>query len=260
MRLLPALQLVLNQKKTIAIAVLTVLFASGIWGASQRRLRIGTEGIAIEGPEIAQTFYGELKGASHRYKIYADSAFRLYARVQVPGVADSNQDMSLLINYQSSPEDQPAVPITMITGQSLEWSSSFDLFSGENYLSGPTLSTGDPDKERGVEKKAGIYEIVVFSSDNYGKYILTTGDRHPLSLGETINTIRLLPQVKKFFAKSPLMLIFSIGGIFLLALSGALLTGAGLGLYKLTRVLIPIRKTQEEQYYKEPEETAEEKQ
>jgi hypothetical protein len=246
---------IFRNKKRLALAGAFVIVIAGLWSASGRQRRSVEEGVTIKNQEILQVFYSELNGSPHRYKIYADAPFRLYAGVLSPNTTEGERDFSILINYQSSPQDEPAVPIAMLDGKTFEWSSYFDLFDGEQYLKGPSLGTGAPEEIKGTEKNPGIYEIVVFSPDNYGKYVLLTGDKRsfsPKALGETLLAV---PQLKKsFFGRPIFTAIFSLDGILLLILAGAALGAGVFGLYKLVRRLKPARRTQEEQYLKEPEE------
>jgi len=89
----------------------------------------------------------------------------------------------------------------------VDWTYFFEEFGGDGYYQGPEF------KEE-VEK--GEYQIEVFSPDNQGKYVLAVGEKEEFPLDETINTLLLLPSLKKnFFNKPPLTAYFNLIGLFL---------------------------------------------
>ena len=76
-----------------------------------------------------------------------------------------------------------------------KWAKYYEEFAGDNYLKGP---------EKTIYLKAGDYTIKVGNPDNTGKYVLVVGQKEAWSVKEIINTLTVLPTLKKdFFETSP---------------------------------------------------------
>ncbi len=162
--------------------------------------------INIKDPEISQAFYAELKGSPTKYEIHSDIDFLLYVNLLVPDLASNRTDfvaIGMKVSHDGSTED-----IFILDGKDHYWEEFFEPFAGDNYLMGP---------EYEKEVPPGLYRIEISNSDNMGKYVLSIGKKEVFTFGEIINTIKVLPVLKKdFFEKSPLTAYFNIIGLFFL--------------------------------------------
>ena len=168
--------------------------------AHQPRI-VSQEKLQVENPEVSQAFYGELKGKPVSFEINSTKPFILYLNLLVPDLPGIEKDVSARV-YSGEEE------IFFLDGTNFNWVSFFEEFAGDNYFKGPEI-------EEEVEQ--GKYLVEVFSSDNQGKYVLAIGKKEEFPPGETVETIFLLPQLKKnFFNKSPFTAFFNLIGLFLL--------------------------------------------
>jgi len=132
---------------------------------------------------------------------------------------DINKDINVLIYKESGSGN---LPISLLDGANFNWTDFYEPFGGDNYYMGPEF-------EKDVE--SGKYLILVIASCrpglvdpassqclNRGKYSLAIGRQEKFPPKEILNTIFLLPQLKKdFFNKSPFTAYFNYIGIFLIA-------------------------------------------
>jgi len=185
----------------------------------------------LENPEVSQAFYGELKGQPDYYQIQADQPIRLYVGILVPDVEDISKDVSVEITREETHEHSGKEYYPhqedfyyLLDGENFKWQPYYEEFAGDDYFKGPELSAGEKDGlPQGVEVEAGKYNLKVFSPDNQGKYVLVVGEKEEFPPKEIINTLVILPRLKKFFDKSswqaltaPIILRFLILPIVLL--------------------------------------------
>lgn len=77
----------------------------------------------------------------------------------------------------------------------------FEPFGYDTYWKGP---------EYKVRVEAGIYDIIVSSKTNDGKYSLAIGEAENFDFREIMNALDLVPKIKRdFFDESPITFIFS---------------------------------------------------
>jgi len=92
-------------------------------------------------------------------------------------------------------------PLATLDGESFEWTKFFEPFGYDSYWMGPVFKEQVP---------AGNYEIIVTSRNNDSKYSLAVGEAELFDFKETMNAMRLVPQIKQdFFNESPIGFILS---------------------------------------------------
>lgn len=201
--------------------------------AHQPRI-VENNSIQVSNPETSQAFYGELKGAPDEFVINSDQDFRLYLGLLVPDLPGIKKDLSVQI-FQTLKGKETL--LTTLDGSKFNWTPYFEEFGGDNYFWGPEFSADD--SVRGVALKgrlvpAGRYRIKVYSPSNLGKYSLAVGDIEAFPMKESLNALKLVPQLKlKFFNEPWYRVIFSpFGGTFVW---GSFLLGSLFGfLWRLT--------------------------
>lgn len=173
-------------KKTLEITICVLfLLAGSVVFAHQPRL-VESNFTLVENPEVSQAFYGELKDEPDTYEIHTETQIRLYVGILVPDIENIGKDVSVEISKDNE-------FYYLLDGVNFEWQPYYEEFAGDNYFKGPEfLSDGEP----------GIYILKVFSPDNQGKYVLVVGEKEEFPLNEMLNTLVILPRLKKFFDKS----------------------------------------------------------
>jgi hypothetical protein len=208
------------------VALIVLMLSSMLWPgnpmqAHQPRLISGDQTVEIINPEISQAFYGTLRGEPDEYRITATKEFDLYLNILVPDLPNIRKDYTLQVFYQK--DDGQNVHLFELDGTQHNWTTFYEPFAGDNYFHGPESDKPLP---------AGIYTIKVSNPDNEGKYVLSVGRQETFTLAETIQMIRRLPELKRFFEKSPWTAYFNLVGLFML-LSALLLAAALYGLYRI---------------------------
>ncbi len=196
-------------KKSIIIAALLLTAIPGLALAHQPRITENRETIVTE-PEISKAYYAKLQGEPDTYRIKADSTFNLYVNILVPAI-DTQKDEQ---NKEVSAEIfKNGTKIATLNGQNFEWKKFYEPFGADTYWMGPEYKT---------TAEAGNYEIRVSSPKNNVTYSLATGEVEAFNFKETINSLKLIPQIKQtFFQTSPISFIMSplgLGMIFALYL------------------------------------------
>jgi len=164
----------------------------------------------IENPEISQAFYSELKGKPHYYEINSNETFNLYVGILVPAIENIDKDVSVKISYNNE-------FYKLLNASESEWPEFFEEFVGDLYYWGPELGANAAlETPRGIQVSPGTYTFEVFSEDNQGKYVFVVGEKEEFPLNEMLNSLVLMPKIKKFFNKSPLTAYFNRIGLFLL--------------------------------------------
>lgn len=171
-------------------AILLCLFFALPARAHQPRI-VGSQGtVEIKNPEVSQAFYGVLEGRAEYFKIESDKPFKLYLNLLVPDAPGAAKEVSAEVRMESGKS------LFFLDGAGAPWVKFHEDFANDDYLKGPELLS--------TEVPAGVYDIQVYSPNNTGKYVLAVGEIEKFPVGETLNTVFILPQLKaKFFDKSP---------------------------------------------------------
>jgi len=158
--------------------------------------------IIIDHPEISKAYYGELVGEPSLYELSSSDEFNLYVNVLSPDIKEASKDYSVSIYKDGN-------LFKTLDGLDYEWESFYEHFAGDNYFKGPELDY--------AKAPSGLYEIVISSPDNNGKYVLAVGKIEKFGIMDTIRTIFTLPNLKSsFFEKSILTSYSNYIGIFIL--------------------------------------------
>jgi len=158
--------------------------------------------VNIQNPEVSQAFYGILSGQEDVYQIISDTGFLLYVNLVVPNISGYTTDFTVDII-----EGNTAV-YTRLDGKAFMWTDFFEPFAGDAYFQWPSL-----------EKEVGpwTYTIRVANPGNQGKYSLAIGKIESFPLNETINTYKVLPELKMVFFNKPWYMAYrNIVGWFLM--------------------------------------------
>ena len=197
--------------KIILFTFAIVIFIFIPLAASAHQPRLATDNpIIISDPEISKAFYGTVVGDPIVYKISSDKPFHLYVNILVPDIAGQKKDVSAVIIKKGTPDETLAT----LDGTTFQWKKMFEEFGHDNYWQGPEYKN---------DVEAGNYEIRVFgpantslnsAPDNIRKYSLATGEIEKFDFKESVNALRLIPQIKRdFFEESPISFILSPFGI-----------------------------------------------
>ena len=172
--------------------------------------------IQIEDPEISKAYYAELTGKPDYYQIKSDKPFKLYLGILVPAIPNIDKDVSAEISLikkhghekdeEHFHEDEKEL-LYLLDGLNSNWTYFYEEYAGDEYYSGPELREGNEIvyHPQGLRVRERIYEIKIFSPDNRGKYILAVGQIEKFPLNEIAKTVFTMPQLKKYFEKSPLL-------------------------------------------------------
>jgi hypothetical protein len=195
--------------KIILLAFAIAVFIPLAVSAHQPRL-VTQNPTVITDPEISKAYYGQLPGGPAIYTISSDKPFHLYVNVLVPDIAGQKKDVSAVIVKKGTPDETLAT----LDGTTFEWKKMFEEFGHDNYWQGPEYKN---------EVSAGNYEIRVFgpantslnsAPNNIRKYSLATGEIEKFDFKESVNALKLIPQIKRdFFEESPISFILSPFGI-----------------------------------------------
>ena len=159
------------------------------------------EVIQVQNPEISQAFYGILSWQQDSYQIVVGTWFLLYVNIVVPDQEGQRTDFFVDVI------ESDAAIYTRLDGTKFEWTNFYEPFGGDAYLMGPSFEE---------QVWPGTYTIRVSNSDNQGKYSLAIGKIESFDLKETINTYKVMPDLKmQFFEKPWYMTYRSLVGAFL---------------------------------------------
>ncbi len=191
-------------KKTLLVFVLflSAFLLPNITFAHQPKI-VRDNPTIITSPEVSKAYYGMLRGEPAVYTIAADKPFALYIGVLVPYIAGQKKDVSAVILKEGK-------QIASLDGMNFEWVNYFEEFAHDTYWKGP---------EYKAQVDAGNYEIRITSSNNDSKYSLAIGEIETFDFKSSVNTVTLVPQIKKdFFNKNPTDFILSPVGLGLVAI------------------------------------------
>ncbi len=186
-----------HKKARIAAIMLLILVSvvlnSDTAFAHQPRL-VETEQIIVVDPTVSKAYYGTLSGSPHTYTVNTTQPFNLYVGIRMPYAEDSKKDVMAEIRKGSD-------IIQIIGGSDADWKSMFEFFGQSTYWDGG---------EYKAQVEAGTYTITVRSADNDSKYSLAIGEIEAFDARETVNALRLIPQLKSdFFNESPISFLKS---------------------------------------------------
>lgn len=160
----------------------------------------------ILNPEVSQAFYGQLSGSPDFYEIKSEKPFNFYFGLLVPDLPGQEKDFFARVVIKE--EDGTGRVIYVLDGSKFDWQPYFEKFTGDSYFKGP-------DWRQKLGK--GNYSITVWNPRNDGKYVLVVGEKELFPLSEIINTIRILPKIKKdFLGINPWTSFFNLTGLLLL--------------------------------------------
>jgi len=196
-------------KNLFALLMLALLTSGAL--AHQPTI-VGQENITIEKPEISRAFYAELTGQPRSYFIKSDQPFVLYLGLLVPRNTNAAGQYSARV-YRLAYGQQYL--LTELRADSVIWKQYYEFFGGDHYLKGPEYKQSVPE---------GAYEIMVYSPDNLGRYVLVVGEGEFWGPQEIWNVYRTLPQLKaNFFGENPLTFLLTPFGFVLIIIAGALI-------------------------------------
>lgn len=183
------------KKRILPLLLLLILWPVSVF-AHQPQL-VGPSPVNVTDPEISKAYYGELKGQPDIFTISSETPFNLYVNILEPDLADQPQNTSAVIIKDGN----EANPVAMLNGMNFEWTRFWEPFGADSYWKGPEFRT---------RTEAGKYEIRVLNTMNRGKYVLAIGETEAFGLKETIDALKIVPQLKSgFFRESPITFIRS---------------------------------------------------
>lgn len=190
----------LSFQNLVVSSLFLLLFVPALASAHQPRI-VEANVVNVVDPEVSKAYYGELKGESHLYNIVSDKEFALYVGILVPDRAGQNKDISAVV-FETGKDN---TPVAVLDGMSFAWTPMYEMFGADNYFAGPEFKKQMP---------AGSYQIRVSSPNNTGRYSLAVGEIESFPLGEIVNTLKVVPQLKHdFFASSPYTFLKSPFGV-----------------------------------------------
>lgn len=181
---------------------------------SDPELILNTE---VEDPLVSKAYYAELDGKFELYEFSLDEEKEFYFNILVPDIdgakTDFSADLVKKTKEPETPEESRAILneknnlVARLDGINFEWTPFYEEFAGDDYLKGP---------EAKIKLEAGTYLIKVYSPENFGKYVLATGDIESFPIEEIIRTVRTLPGLKTdFFGKPAYTAFTNLVGVFL---------------------------------------------
>lgn len=226
----------------IFLAALFVLVPSLALAHNPRLVGSSGKTVIVENPEISQAFYGVLQGAEQLFEINSDKDFTLYVNLLVPKLPNINKGLLFEI-YKVENNNQQL--IAKLDGETFDWTEFYEPFGGDAYLKGPEFRAQEPKGDyliRVSHCHADEPQTAEEASCAFSKYVLAIGEQEKFPPKEILNTILLLPTLKKdFFDKSPLTAYFNYTGLFLL---GALIIVAA-AVFLMVLIIKRIRKKRE---------------
>ena len=148
-------------------------------------------------PEISKAYYAQLPGEPQKYIIEATGSFNLYVNILVPDIIGQKKDVTAII-FKNGDYTHP---IITLGGLNAPWKYMFEPFGYNAYWQWAEYKS---------KASSGTYEIQVSSPDNMSKYSLAVGEIENFDVHETLNALKLVPQLKRdFFNESPRNFLFS---------------------------------------------------
>lgn len=154
------------------------------------------ESVVILNPDVAQVFYDTLVGEARAYRMTRDDTWTLDLNLLVPASLNPSGKFDAVVVNESS-----GTVASILEAGSTPWQAYYDPLGASHYFRGPQLHQ---------ELPAGAYRIVITSDGNIGRYALSIGEIEKFSVTEIVNTVLLLPELRKnYFEVSPSTLIAS---------------------------------------------------
>jgi uncharacterized membrane protein len=217
-------------KKLIAVLFLVValiLLFNGLLHSNARRM-VTEQLVTVSEPEIAKTYYGQLKGVQDTFLIDSANPFELYVNVAVPDGAQAKKNIwAEIYTLEETPQAdgkifQKKTSVALLDPNKVDWTTSYDSIIGESYLKGAELKDDQSGGNvKGVVEQPGKYYIKVFDindedEESNGNFILTIGAKEKISTDEAINTIRILPNIQSsLWGKTQYMAYVNLVGLML---------------------------------------------
>lgn len=181
-------------KKQILLTLLAFFFLAPVFASAHQPRIVKSEAIEVIDPEVSKAYYGELSGAPHVYSIRTGEPLDLYVGILMPYADDSKKDVQVEIKKG---EDL----LQVIGGKNADWKEMFEFFGQSTYWDGGEYT---------ARVDAGEYTITVSSANNDSKYSLAIGQIEAFDGKETINALKVIPELKNnFFNESPISFIKS---------------------------------------------------
>ena len=146
----------------------------------------------IKEPEISKAIYSTLNGADHFYKISSDNPFNFYAGLTVPKIDDCID----FPRFSFAVLDHDFHLIQELDGQNFHWWEWYESYGKQWYWVCPEY--GKNFTSNTIFEK-GEYFIKVYSKDNFGNYVLATGDIEKFGLKVLAKMPFTLPKINKKF-------------------------------------------------------------
>lgn len=195
-------------KSSMSLALVLIISCIERPGLAHQPIITESKEILVSEPEISKGYYGKLSGAPHVYTIKSEVPFELYVGILVPATKTPKEDVSAQIRQGSK-------TLATIGGPAAQWKAFFEPFGQSAYRDGG---------EYKVHAGAGVYSVVVSSSNNDSRYVLGVGETELFGPNEIWRAIRVIPDLKRnFFDESPMSFIKSpfgwgyIAALYLLA-------------------------------------------
>lgn len=162
--------------------------------AHQPRI-VSADTVIVRKPEVSQAFYGQLAGKPVTFLIETPNQLDLHTALMAPVLPgeppphlflEVTAADSVLFNLEAHPDS---------------WASFHEFFTWDNYHQGP---------RRTVQVPPGKYTLTLNGEQSTGRYALVVGKQERWPPGEILNTLVLLPRMKRdFFGKSPWIAYFN---------------------------------------------------
>lgn len=175
----------------LLICIALVVLLPAAVEAHQPRL-VGGDTVIIDQPEVSKAYYDTLTGAPRTYVIESGVPFLLYLNLLVPESSNPQGRYSATVYTMNGAGKKE---LGSLDAASAEWKEFYEEYGGDYYLWGPEYERQVP---------AGRYEIVVYSGDNRGRYVLATGREEVFPPVEIARTFLTLPVLKIQFFQYPL--------------------------------------------------------
>lgn len=174
-------------------AIFLFLIFPSITSAHQPRLVKEVKTTVVD-PEISKAYYAKLEKTSNTYTIQSDTDFNLYVNILVPKIENQKKDVSFSITKDGK-------ELATYLAEDHEWKEFWEEFGRNWYWMGA---------EYREKATPGTYEITVWSSQNDSKYSLAIGEIETFDSKESMNALKLIPEIKKnFFEESPITFLLS---------------------------------------------------
>lgn len=189
-------------KKIILFIIFLLLTPFLIYAHQPRQVK--SENIEVKNPEVSQAFYARLSGNENYYHIYSEKPFELYVGLLIPENLKIKTEHLITVSAEILKDNQK---IFYLDGKNYNWERYYEEFAGDYYYKGPEIKK---------QVEGGSYTVKVFNDNNQGSYVFVVGQKEEFPPNETLNTIIVLPQIKKdYFGKSPFTAFSNKIGLFI---------------------------------------------